>query len=203
MTSWGHFQPEFLCDPLILRYSQHITKAALYFHHVFQYHNSSFDCVFIYVLVKPKTIFSYLTSLPLWVCEIARDGEDVSEDEHRVDSNCCSWDRHKQWEPDARGLLRKAWAGMTGNTYCVESNRKHRKLGWRRGNHRGFPRKIDTSMITPSWRTKESKAIMEQIKCYTNSGTWGHLKERGSKERILFVNPIKMEINHLVMTKCL
>lgn len=36
----------------------------------------------------------------------------LSEDERRVDSNCCSWDRHKQWEPEARGLLRKAWAGI-------------------------------------------------------------------------------------------
>lgn len=38
---------------------------------------------------------------------------------------------------------------------CWKCNRKHRRLGWRHGNHRVFPRKIDTSMMTPSWRTNE------------------------------------------------
>lgn len=57
-----------------------------------------------------EVYFHLLATLPLWICDTARDGENVSEDKQRGDSNCCSWDRHEQWEPEVRGEMTKAWA---------------------------------------------------------------------------------------------
>lgn len=59
---------------------------------------------------ETKVYFQLPNNSAIWVCEIARDGEDVSEDEHKGDSICCSWDRREQWEYEDRGVLRKAWA---------------------------------------------------------------------------------------------